>query len=86
MLINCENLVKLLQMHVIMNIGMLLITIQEYLPYIVVSDHSICWFLWKICCLATVAKEHTINFGTTPVNVCNVVLDTCAKFHAFTTF
>ena len=73
-------------MHVNMKIDMLGITIQEYLPYNVVSDHRICWFLCKICCLATVAKEHRIQIGTTPENVCNVVTSTCAKFHAFNTF
>ena len=83
---NCESLVKLLQMYVNMKIGVVNIPIHEWLPCNLVSNHLICWFLWKIDCLATVAKEQTIQIGTTPVNVYNVVLDTCAKFHAFNTF
>jgi len=31
------------------------------------------------------AFQVQVQVGTTPVNVCNIVLDICAKFHAFNT-
>ena len=69
-----------------MKISVVDITIYESVLYNLVSNHPICWYLWEISCLATVAKEHGVQIGTTPENVYNVVLDTCAKFHAFNTF
>ena len=66
----------LFQMHVYMQIGMLDIIIQEYLQYNLVFDRLHASFYRK-CCLATIAKDHTVEFGTTPANVCNVVLNMC---------